>query len=148
MSGIHLRGPKGVRVINALNRRLRTHCDCGNELREDQSFYCSLHCRNVYSPMNNENFSTVGKVQEPETEEEIVAFYKQIEESKKHLESQEERDMIQSLTPADDNPETERQLRMAVCPNPSSWTRADEQSNRTVNSTLTRKRSKVDSNRE
>lgn len=108
--------PQHIKQVNRLNRKQRTHCDCGNQLRPDQAWFCSHVCRDKFNNSEHKN-AQKGYLAEPRTTKEIEKFYDDLEKGKQRILSQNQK-LVDSLTPVDDSPETERKFREAICPNP------------------------------
>jgi hypothetical protein len=98
--------------------RRRPICDCGTPLKFYQAWFCSTACSRMFNKEINQQ-----KTPEPKTPQEVRQFNKLIETRKKELETEEERNLVKSLTPEDDSPEAERRLREAICPNPINYTK-------------------------
>lgn len=115
----------GQRGDYNVSRNQRERCDCGKLLTEDQAFYCSKACSDRYN--RSQAFTRIGKVAEPQTPEEVKAFYRKIKRKMSNLQV-EEKELVKSLTPPDDSPEAERKFREAICPNPSYWNKGGNSS--------------------
>lgn len=119
-----VRQHKVNRLITASSgRNKRSCCDCGKKLETDQSWYCSVECRNLYS--KDFGAQTGHSLKEPYTDRERHEFDEVVKRRKKELQTS-ERAMIESLTPNDESPEAEKAMRELLNPSGSYYYSSDD----------------------